>query len=114
MCLRLGVRCLVYVIVSVCVCVCVCVGVRERESKRNREKTETEREKTEKEREKEGERERERERGRERERETCFSRRCVRQILHDITLLQCHVITLCTLVPYYSGWPSRGTSVHAW
>ena len=86
----------------------MCVRERERESKRNREKTETERKKTEKDREREGER------GRERERETCFSRRCVRQILHDITLLQCHVITLRTLVPYYSGWPSRGTSVHAW
>ena len=88
----------------------MCVCVRERESKRNREKTETDRVKTEKDREREGERER----GRERERETCFSRRCVRQILHDITLLQCHVITLRTLVPYYTGWPSRGTSVHAW
>ena len=84
-------------IVSVCVCVCVCVCVRERERARETEtKTETEREKTEK----------------ERERNVFLQEIC--QILHDITLLQCHVITLRTLVPYYSGWPSRGTSVHAW
>ena len=80
---------------------------RERDRARETEtKTETEREKTEK--------DREREREREREKETCFSRRYVRQILHDITLLQSHVITLRTLEPFCCAWPSRGTSVHAW
>ena len=92
-CLRLGVMCLVSCD-SEGVCVCVC----DRESKRNRGK-DRERE--------------ERKIDRERERDTCFSRRYVRKILHDITLLKSHDITVRTLEPYCSGSPSRDTSVPA-
>ena len=53
------------------------------------------------------------ERERERERERNVFLQEIYQILHDITLLQSHVITLRTLEPYCSGWPSKGTSVHA-